>query len=537
MRTFGKVVLAVFCTMFVLALMANEMDGDVLLVPKAATPPTIDAAIDGAWNNVCWTFQRSYGNSGTPPTDATDLTGAFRVMWDDNNLYFLAYTIDDVLYDNHANVWENDGWEIYFDADNSKMTSYDGVDDQQMRYEHRDVAGADADAGSWVTKDNLVFVNEDVYNGYVLELQIPLAELKLPAEAGHEFGFETQQNDNDGANREHISKWWLLEGDRSWLDPSLFGTARLTDYGVSELLPVHKAPSAPVIDGDLDPVWETGSTLIPQNSYTNSGTGPDSFEDLQGSFRLMWDENNLYGFFITRDDVLYDNHANVWENDGWEVYFDADNSKLTSYDGVDDQQMRFEHRDMAGTDADAGSWVDKSKLVFVNKDHDDGMGYNLELAIPWTEIKLTPEIGAEFGFETQQNDNDGANREHISKWWLKEGDRSWLDPSLFGTAVLKDYKTAVKEKGVVARQFGLAQNYPNPFNPTTTIPYTLARTEKVRLAVYDLMGKEVAVLVDGIQSAGSHEAQFTATNLTSGIYFYKLETSDQVLVKKMTLVK
>jgi len=556
-KPFQKAVLFVLCVLGVPALLANEMDGDVLLIPYAVSSPTIDGAIDGVWKNVCWTFMRSYGNSGTLPENRIDLTGAFRVMWDDNNFYFLAYTQDDVLYDNHDNVWENDGWELYFDADNSKGTSYDNVDDMQIRIEHRDQTSADIDAGSWANKDNFVFANVDTLNGYMLELQIPLAELKIPGEWGGEFGFEVQQNDNDGADREHISKWWLLEGDRSWLDPSLFGTARLVYFPIREVLIVGIPYIKPVIDGELDEIWLQCSTLISMNSYTNGPKIPDSFEDLEGSFRLMWDEDYLYGFFITRDDVLYDNHVNGWENDGWELYFDADNSKGTSYDNVDDMQIRIEHRDQTSADIDAPSWVNKNAIVFVNKDHEDGKGYNLEVAIPLSEIQLTlpdftiPGVECkgflEFGFEAQQNDNDGGDREHISKWWLNHGDRSWLEPSLFGTAALKlrecppppvpDTTDAVKGKTMWAHGFALAQNYPNPFNLSTIISYCLARSGKVRLAVYDLTGREVALLVDWIQPAGVHEVLFHATHLTSGIYFYKLETSEGVLTQKLTVLK
>lgn len=83
----------------------------------------------------------------------------------------------------------------------------------------------------------------------------------------------------------------------------------------------------------------------------------------------------------------------------------------------------------------------------------------------------------------------------------------------------------------------LSQNYPNPFNPTTTIAYALNVNGTARLSVYDLAGKEVAVLVDGIQSAGNYQAQLDGVNLTSGIYFYKLQTAEQVLTRKMTLIK
>lgn len=83
----------------------------------------------------------------------------------------------------------------------------------------------------------------------------------------------------------------------------------------------------------------------------------------------------------------------------------------------------------------------------------------------------------------------------------------------------------------------LAENYPNPFNPITMIPFTLSEHTQVRLAVYDVLGRELQVLVDGIRSAGSHTAMFEAVNLPSGTYFYRLEARGQVLTRKLTLLK
>jgi len=85
--------------------------------------------------------------------------------------------------------------------------------------------------------------------------------------------------------------------------------------------------------------------------------------------------------------------------------------------------------------------------------------------------------------------------------------------------------------------FSLAQNYPNPFNPSTKIAYSLKNSGKVTLTVFDLLGKQVATLVNGIQSAGPHEAVFSAGGLSSGIYFYRIETSAGSLTHKMVLMK
>jgi len=83
----------------------------------------------------------------------------------------------------------------------------------------------------------------------------------------------------------------------------------------------------------------------------------------------------------------------------------------------------------------------------------------------------------------------------------------------------------------------ILQNYPNPFNPTTTISYDIKFTAKVKLTVYNAKGELVQTLTNSIQTAGNHKINFDASNLNSGIYFYKLEMNDQSFVNKMLLCK
>ncbi|MBN2200932.1 T9SS type A sorting domain-containing protein, partial [bacterium] len=213
-----------------------------------------------------------------------------------------------------------------------------------------------------------------------------------------------------------------------------------------------------------------------------------------------------------------------------------DNSKTDgAYDNVNDMQLRFGHAYTDASEIDAQSYFGRDGVEFINYDTD--LGWNLEVKLPLAGIFLEPVADSEFGFEIQGNDNDATAREHITKWWTEVGDPSWNNASTFGTAFLSPRPVAVDEKAPVARNFGLSQNYPNPFNPTTTVPYSLKSAGKVRLSVFDMMGREVAVLADGIMPAGSHTAQFTANNLSSGIYFCKLQTADNVMTTKMTLVK
>lgn len=102
----------------------------------------------------------------------------------------------------------------------------------------------------------------------------------------------------------------------------------------------------------------------------------------------------------------------------------------------------------------------------------------------------------------------------------------------FGTLV------GVKENSEeLAKSFSLSQNYPNPFNPTSKIKYQIAKLGKVELRVYDILGREITTLVNKIQSPGNYEITFNASQLASGVYFYRLTAGNFVQTRKMMLIK
>ena len=85
--------------------------------------------------------------------------------------------------------------------------------------------------------------------------------------------------------------------------------------------------------------------------------------------------------------------------------------------------------------------------------------------------------------------------------------------------------------------YSLEQNYPNPFNPSTTIKYQIPELSFVTIKVYDVLGNEITTLVNEEKPAGNFEVEFNASNLTSGIYFYRIQAGDFVETKKMVLMK
>ena len=90
----------------------------------------------------------------------------------------------------------------------------------------------------------------------------------------------------------------------------------------------------------------------------------------------------------------------------------------------------------------------------------------------------------------------------------------------------------------VPKEFYVDQNYPNPFNPTTTIKFGLPAASEVSLVIYDMLGREVITLVNSKElKAGTHSYIFNASNIASGAYVYRLSTKNNVVTKKMLLLK
>jgi hypothetical protein len=100
-----------------------------------------------------------------------------------------------------------------------------------------------------------------------------------------------------------------------------------------------------------------------------------------------------------------------------------------------------------------------------------------------------------------------------------------------------EYSNVIEVEVTSPSTFSLEQNYPNPFNPSTVISYQLPINGNVTLKVFDVLGNEVATLVDEYKLAGRYEVDFSAGGLSSGIYLYKLQTGDFVDMKKMILIK
>jgi len=106
--------------------------------------------------------------------------------------------------------------------------------------------------------------------------------------------------------------------------------------------------------------------------------------------------------------------------------------------------------------------------------------------------------------------------------------------AVFGAST---FPVGIRQINSTVNQFKLNQNYPNPFNPATRIGFSVDKSDYVDLRLYDILGREVKVLLSQPMNPGEYEIDFEATNLASGMYYYRLQSGENVAVKKMTLVK
>jgi hypothetical protein len=108
---------------------------------------------------------------------------------------------------------------------------------------------------------------------------------------------------------------------------------------------------------------------------------------------------------------------------------------------------------------------------------------------------------------------------------------------LYSTAGCTGTVTGIGNENNIPLKFSLSQNYPNPFNPTTTIEYSIPIDQFVSLKVFNALGQQVADPVNGFVKAGKYTVKFDAAGMASGIYYYRIEADNNVLVKKMLLLK
>jgi hypothetical protein len=354
------------------------------------------------------------------------------------------------------------------------------------------------------------------------------------------------------------------------------------------------ADFAITIDAEKDAFYTTltgpadGWVHIPFEANNDNGSWAEHDDeiDLSANFFCSWDATYFYYYEEVKDDWVVADNGTTYNNDCLEIKFDPDPlaGPPTTGSGIFAVNMTaVDSSDVTGPlsgvdnmypdnngNGDIAGYRYTPGEDYARKLSDTG--YFIEGRIPWEFIyfsadargPITAAVGNIFGMAimNHENDGDGTGRYGSIEWASAMTDAVWNNTNYLGTVTflegnklnLSTMNTITgidtntidytpKNVGVVQSilqppmKYMLSQNYPNPFNPSTTIEFSLPNQAMVTLKVYDVLGSEVAALVNEVMPVGNHRVTFNGADLTSGVYFYKLNNGQQVLTNKMMLVK
>ncbi|MFA6978155.1 MAG: T9SS type A sorting domain-containing protein [Ignavibacteriaceae bacterium] len=306
-----------------------------------------------------------------------------------------------------------------------------------------------------------------------------------------------------------------------------------------------------------DQQMDFGAGLMPYGkvTYTNNSVGrPLTETNEQLNFSTFTMENHrkfTYMYNLSNQEELQTEIRADWKNNQWMDTLKtsyARNSKLlptiemeqayinpTTLQNINRYEFSYDGTDSYVTvslykywDTNANSWVESQKFNYTYS----------------ATNKVVTKVGQQM-FQNVWKDNDRTtNSYNVDDHITKELNESYLGSSWVNQAQsLYSYNpTAVEDGAMTVNNFELSDNFPNPFNPTTTINYELAAAGFVTLKVFDILGNEVAQLVNEYKTAGKYQTSFDAKNissqqLTSGTYFYRLQTDGKFITKKMMLLR
>lgn len=350
--------------------------------------------------------------------------------------------------------------------------------------------------------------------------------------------------------------------------PGLFGPITNTGRGVPTVS--ITPPANFVADGDLNEWTDAQPSFVMQSAlltaFVPANYIVDGDADLSAVAKLAIDQDYLYVMMDVTDDVF--NHPldiSPWERDEPDLYiglYNLTKTHVTYGSGTTaDYQIRFD-KDRIRLDAVAA--IDCDSLVWAGPNYYfDGKfpsGYVLEAKIPLVDLaaKRNPgqtstdvinwKVGDRIPFTIGINDNDGhdtnippdgiSNREGMIFYYPQPTEHAFENVSVWGyTWISDDVTVGVNDNPGSVYTFNLSQNYPNPFNPSTQIQYSIAEAGLVNIRVFDILGRQVADLVNKQQSAGSYTVDFNAQNLSTGVYVYRIESGSFQASKKMILIK
>ncbi len=368
--------------------------------------------IDGALNETVWNLNAT--SEKLVHGSASNNIVTFGAVWDDSYLYVAVRVLDTNLFNDSVNVWEDDSVEVYIDANHARTTTYQ-ADDRQFTKGWNDSA-----LGGIGSQTGVLHGWAAITGGYTIEMAIPWSNLGITPTANLTIGFDIGCNDDDNGSttRENQLMWAGTASNSS--DTSSFGDLVLSPE-LAGVFQARKTAAAMTINGSLsESVWNpvTGVDKLVVGSAPNNTV----------TFDALWDNSNLYVAIKVLDGNLFKDSVNLWEDDGAEVYLDPNHARSTTYQ-ADDRQFvkRYNDTGLGGIGSLTG--VQHAWAAITG-------GYTVEMAIPWSNLGITPTANLTIGFDVGCNDDDnGGNTRESQLMWFGTGLNS-VNTSGFGDLIL-----------------------------------------------------------------------------------------------------
>jgi hypothetical protein len=537
-----------------------------------------------------------------------DYSGKWRALYDNNYLYLLVEVNDATrINDSGGNWWEDDVVEVFIDANNSKGSSYDGMNDFQLGFRWND--NAVHPGGNSVS--NTTGINFRMYatpSGYNAEIAIPWTTLGTSPAIGKAIGLDIQIDDDDNGGTRDAQLTSFATNTTAFQNPSVFGTVYMSTCGG----PINQPP---LVNAGADATLNAGTTGI-----TLHGTGSDpegntvtySWSQVSGpsvtinnattanpvisgltdgntyvfqltvsdgaltasdnvsvtvlsavtgvrgypaggtitidgvineaawrlnnsisknvistsnntvTFGVLWDNNNLYIAARVLDNTLNNDSPDPWNNDAIEIYIDANNNKLTTYDGSDNQFIK--------------AWNSSSlfsKVAVSGVQHAWAAisgGYAIEISIPWSQLGISPAAGRQIGFDIGNDDDDnGGDRDAQAVW---QGTiNNWQNTAAFGTLVLESNAPARMAQNLhIVTDPNKMQVLPNPVTAGTATVLIAGASETGTVKVFDMAGRLV------YSTMGQSRITLYLQSLSKGLYTVRFENKT-LLINQQLLIK
>ena len=313
-------------------------------------------------------------------------------------------------------------------------------------------------------------------------------------------------------------------------------------------------PSEFAADGDLSEWYDSGIEPFMiganDNSYgtPNVGMGAvDDDNDLHGTFYVAVDNDYLYIAAEVLDNVVVDDQASGWwTSDVVQVCIGLYDQRGSKHVGMQrgeepDYKMYF-LPDGAYSDNGAGMLAENGDGNYFHETYNPDYAFEFRISLDDLliddDVRLTPANGMRTPFEPMIHDNDGDGWEGQLVLSPTNDDMAHQTCEVWSSTWIGTQSTVLRsEEEIVANEFALHQNYPNPFNPETTIKFSIPNTQDVNLSVYNMLGQRVVTLFSGELQGGSHIAKWHAGDIASGVYIYKLTSSNKTITQKMLLLK